>query len=138
MTYSLLGDSANARTSARSALAVDPGQTSALETLAQLDMSERNYTDALVSLKHLAALLPDDARIQVDLGITYGQLGEPAQAVRYLAPQLSAGFPDTRGSLHALLATALRKLGRVEEARQATAEAARLSNEALQSDPSHP
>lgn len=137
-TYSVLGDTAHARNTALSALAVDPGQTSALDTLAHLDMNERNYSDALVRLKHLAKLVPGDTRIQVDLGITYGQLGQSALAVHYLGPALAAGFPDTRGSLHALLATALRKLGRMEEAKRAIAEAARLSNEALQSDNSHP
>ncbi len=137
VTYRLLGDTTHARSTALSALAVDPGQTSALDTLASLDMSERNYSDALIRLKHLAALVPGDTRIQVDLGITYGQLGQSALAVHYLGPPLEAGFPDTRGSLHALLATALRKLGRVEEAKQATAEATRLSNEALQRDSSN-
>jgi Flp pilus assembly protein TadD len=137
VTYWQLGDTAHARNTALSALAVDPGQTSALDTLAHLDMNERNYSDALVRLKHLATLVPGDTRIQVDLGITYGQLGQSALAVHYLGPPLAAGFPDTRGALHALLATALRKLGRVEEAKQATAEAARLSNQALQSDNSN-
>jgi Flp pilus assembly protein TadD len=135
VTYRLLGDAEHARSNALSALAVDPGQTSALETLAQLDMNERNYNDALVRLKRLSALLPDDHRIRVDLGIAYGQLGQQAQLVHYLEPQLKAGFPDPRGTLHALLATALRKLGRLDEARQAAAEAIRLSDQGTGGDP---
>ena len=127
-TYRLLGDMEHARASALSALSLDPGQTPALETLAQLDMNERNYGDALIQLKRLSALLPEDQRIRVDLGITYGQLGHPADAVRYLEPPLKAGFPDPRGTLHALLATALRKVGRLEDAKRAAIEAARLSN----------
>jgi predicted Zn-dependent protease len=136
LTYRLLGDTEHARSYALSALALDPAQTSALETLAQLDMNERNYSDALVRLKRLSALLPEDPRIRVDLGITYGQLGHPAQAVQYLEPQLKAGFPDPRGTLHALLATSFRKLGRLEEAKQAAAEAVRLSNEGGDGDQS--
>lgn len=135
VTYKLLGDTEQARTSALSALALDPGQTPALETLAQLDMNERNYGDALIRLKRLSALLPDDQRIRVDLGITYGQLGHPADAVRNLEPPLKVGFPDPRGTLHALLANALRKVGRLEDAKQAAAEAARLSNEGSDRDP---
>jgi tetratricopeptide (TPR) repeat protein len=133
-TYRLLGDTAQARDAAASALAVDPHQTSALDTLAQLDMNQRNYSAALVRLKRLADLLPEDQRVQVDLGITYGQLGQPGKAVHYLQPQLKAGFPDPRGTLHALLAAALRKLGRLEEAKRAAAEAVRLSNEEIDSD----
>ena len=129
VTYSLLGDLEQARRYALSALALDPRQTSALETLAQLDMSEGNYKEALVRFKRLSVLLPEDPHIQVGLGITYGQLGDPARAAQYLELPLRNGFPDPRGSLHALLATALRKLGHMEEAQQAAAEAVRLSNE---------
>jgi Flp pilus assembly protein TadD len=129
VTYSLLGDLEQARRYALSALALDPRQTSALETLAQLDMSEGNYKEALIRFKRLSVLLPEDPHIQVGLGITYGQLGDPARAAQYLELPLRNGFPDPRGSLHALLATALRKLGRMEEAQQAAAEAVRLSKE---------
>ena len=134
VTYSLLGDSGQARRNALSALALDPRQTSALETLAQLDMRDGNYKGALVRFKRLSVLLPGDQHIQVDLGITYGQLGDPARAKQYLELPLRDGFPDPRGSLHALLATALRKLGHMEEAKQAAAEAVRLSNESSESD----
>jgi predicted Zn-dependent protease len=98
-------------------------------------MSEGNYKGALVRFKRLSVLLPDDQQIQVDLGITYGQLEDPARAAHYLELPLKNGFPDSRGSLHALLATALRKLGRMEEAKQAAAEAVRLSNESGESTP---
>lgn len=131
--YRMLGDSENARTSALSALAVDPSQASALQTLAQVAMGERQYADALVRLKQLAALLPSDAWTQVELGIAYGELGHPDEAVRFLAPRLASGYPDPKGALHAQLAGALRKLGRTQEAGQAAAEAARLANASLES-----
>jgi hypothetical protein len=46
---------------------------------------------------------------------------------------LAAGYPDQKGALHAQLASALRKLGRMDEAGQASAEASRLANASLQS-----
>jgi Flp pilus assembly protein TadD len=65
--------------------------------------------------------------------VAYGQLGQTSEAVRYLEPQLKAGYPDPKGQLHGQLAAALRKLGRAEEARQAAAEASRLANTYLES-----
>jgi tetratricopeptide (TPR) repeat protein len=131
--YRLQGDSTQARTAALSSLAIDPSQTSALQTVVQVDMKERNYAEALIRLKQLAVLLPQDAWAQVELGIAYGQLGHPGEAVHFLGPQLEAGFPDRQGVLHAQLAAALRKLGRGEEAKQAAAEASRLANASLDS-----
>jgi len=131
--YRLVGDPAHARATALSALAVDPRQPSAIQTIAQVDLNERQYAEALVRLKQLAALLPRDAWTQVELGITYGQLGQPGETVHYLEPQLAAGYPDPKGALHAQLANALRKLGRADEARQAAAEASRLANASLES-----
>lgn len=131
--YRMTGDSEHARASALSALAVDPRQASALQTLAQVAMNDRQYAEALERLKQLAALVPKDAWTQVELGIAYGQQGQPAEAVRYLGPQLAAGYPDPKGALHAQLSNALRKLGRADEARQAGAEAARLANASLES-----
>jgi tetratricopeptide (TPR) repeat protein len=131
--YRMLGDPAHARATALSALAVDPSLASALQTIAQVALNERDYAEALVRLKQLAALLPRDAWTQVGLGIAYGQLGQPTEAVRYLGPQLAAGYPDRKGALHAQLASALRKLGRVDEAGQASAEASRLANASLNS-----
>lgn len=130
--YRILGDSEHARSAALSALAVDPSLASALQTVAQVALNERDYAEALVRLKQLAALVPRDAWTQVGLGIAYGQLGQPSEAVHYLGPQLAAGYPDKKGALHAQLASALRKLGRMDEASQASAEASRLANASLQ------
>jgi hypothetical protein len=47
---------------------------------------------------------------------------------------LAAGYPDKKGALHAQLASALRKLGREDEARLASAEAARLAKSSLEGD----
>jgi tetratricopeptide (TPR) repeat protein len=131
--YKMLGDTAKARAAALAALAVNPRLGSALQTLAQMAMSERDYAEALTRLKQLAVLEPRNAWVQVEMGVAYGQLGHPAEAARFLSPQLAAGYPDKKGALHAQLASALRKLGREDEARQAAAEASRLANASLES-----
>ncbi|MGB6688896.1 MAG: tetratricopeptide repeat protein [Terracidiphilus sp.] len=123
-----VGDTAQAQSAARAALAVDPHETSALQTLALTAMSERDYAGALVPLKQLLAISPKDGWTQVQLGVAYGQLGHAEEALHYLEPELSAGYPDPKGSLHAMLASALRKMGRDAEAKKAATEAARLAN----------
>lgn len=126
--YMRIGDAVHARKAALAALAVDRRQPSALQTLALMAMSERNYTEALVRLRQLIGIDPQDAWTQVEMGVAYGQLGHPQDAVHYLEPALAANYPDEKGALHALLASALRKLGREQEAKSAAAEAARLAN----------
>jgi tetratricopeptide (TPR) repeat protein len=132
--YKLAGDTAHARNAAQAALEASPRNRSALITLSQMAMNERDYAEALVRLKQLAVIQPMNGWVQVELGIAYGQLGQPAEAVRRLGPQLASGYPDHKGALHAQLASALRKLGRDDEARKAAAEAARLANLSLASD----
>jgi predicted Zn-dependent protease len=128
----MLGDTEHARSAALAALALSPRLSSALRTLAEMAMNERDYAEALARLKELAVVQPKDAWTQVELGVAYGQLGQPSEAVNRLGPQLAAGYPDAKGALHAQLARALRKLGREDEARQAAQEAARLANSTLQ------
>jgi tetratricopeptide (TPR) repeat protein len=131
-TYMALGDTADARSAALAALALDPRQSSSLQTLAQMSMNDRNYAEAIVQLKRLMMINSKDTWAQVEMGVAYGQLGHPEQAVRYLGPPLAAGYPDDKGGLHALLATALRKLGRETEAKQSAAQAAKLANSSLE------
>ncbi len=126
-------DPARARDAALSSLAINPHQTEAVQTLAEIALYQRNYAEAVVRLKQLAAAQPANAWSKVELGVAYGQLGQPGEAVRYLEPQLKAGYPDPKGQLHGQLAVALRKLGRTEEARQAAEEASRLANVTLES-----
>ncbi len=130
--YERLGDSAHARSAALSALAINPRDAPALRTLVQVALAGRNYAEALIRLKQLAAQQPGNAWTQIGLGIAYEQLGQPAEAVHYLRPQLAAGYPDPKGALHAQLAIALKKLGRTEEAKKAAAEASRLANASLE------
>ncbi len=124
----LAGDGEGARQSAKAALAVDPHRRAALHTLAELAMSDRDYTQAMPYLRQLAAEAPNDRADQVQLGRALAQTGEPAEALKWLQPALAAGYPDEKGALHALEAGALRKLGRDAEADAAAAEARRLSD----------
>jgi tetratricopeptide (TPR) repeat protein len=131
-TYAVLGNTANARTAALSALSADPRQSSALQTLAQMALNDRSYSEALTLLKRLRTVDPKSAWARVQTGVAYGQLDHPEEAVRYLRPELSAGYPDEKGALHAMLAIALRKVGRMAEAEQAAAEASKLANSSLE------
>jgi CHAT domain-containing protein len=67
--------------------------------------------------------LPLEARVRINLGLTFDSLGDPAQAAAELnrALQISVALSDLRGIGKALLnlGPTLRKLGRPELARQA-------------------
>ena len=125
---SAAGDTEAAKQSAQAALAIDPHRPEALRTLAFLAMSNRDYDQALPWLRQLAAESPNDRTVQVELGRALAQTGQSAEALRYLAPALAAGYPDEKGALHALEARVLRELGRDEEAEKASTEARRLSD----------
>jgi len=112
------------------ALAIDPQQDDALRTLAEIEMKQRNYKEAIAPLKQLSVLHPGDPWPRVELGRAYAQLDEPEQALHYLEPELASGYPDQKGGLHAILSRALRQVGREADAKQAAREAARLADAA--------
>lgn len=122
------GDTEAAERDARSALQVDAHRRGALRTLASLQMNERNYAEAVPTLRTLVAEEPGNAMLRVELGVALGQTGNPEEAVGILAPALQAGYPDEKGAFHAVLARALRRLGRTADADKADAEARRLSD----------
>jgi predicted Zn-dependent protease len=128
-----IGDTAQASESAHAALEGDPHETLALRTLARMAMNERNYEEAIVRLRALIASGSADDWTQVQLGVAYGQSGHPEEAVRYLEPELHAGYADKKGALHALLARALRKVGRDLDADAAAAEASKLAQSSMES-----
>jgi len=115
--------------SAKAALSIDPYQFAAMQTLARIAIAQRRYEDALPYLSRLAAHDPRDIAVQVELGMVLAQTGDANEALKHLGPPLEHGYPDEKGSLHALLGTALRKVGRNEEAAQAFAKARTLSDE---------
>jgi len=129
------GEMAQAHQAAQQALDRNPHRARLLRLLAQITMAERDYTGALHYLGSLATLAPDDAWVRVQQATAYAQTSQPENAVNALKPALDAGYPDERGSLHALLAAQLRKLGRDEEAKQASAEAIRLADAFAQMSP---
>ena len=122
------GDPAAAEQSAKAALAIDPHRREALRTLAELEMNNREYDRALPPLRQLVAEAPGDRAAAVELARALAETGEPAEALRILAPALAAGYPDEKGALHALMAHSLRRLGRNDEAVVAETEARRLSD----------
>jgi len=126
--YENLGDLQHAKQAAREALALDPRRLVSVKLLASIAMNERDYPTALENLGELLKNNPNDAWARVQTGIAYAQTGQPQAAVQNLQPALAAGYPDERGALHAMLASVLRKLGREQEAQNAAAESARLSN----------
>jgi predicted Zn-dependent protease len=132
------GDADGARQSAQAALAIDPHRREALRTLAFLSMSTRDYDQALPWLRQIAAESPGDRSAQVELGRALAQTGNGAEALKYLAPALAAGYPDEKGALHALEARVLRQLGRDQEAARASAEARRLSDAFQARNKNHP
>jgi Flp pilus assembly protein TadD len=98
-----------------------------METLARVAMTQRNNADAIPYLQKIVAHDPGDVSAQVELGTVLAQTGNAADGVQHLLPALVAGYPDEKGSLHATLGAALRKLGRDAEATQAFAQARALS-----------
>ncbi len=118
-----------ARASAQSALKLDPHRLPAMQTLAKIAMDERDYTSALPYLRQLLSHDPNDLTTRVQLGTACAQTGALAEALQNLAPALAKGYPDEKGSLHSLLGTVLRKMGRTSEANQAFAQARELSDD---------
>jgi len=126
--YLASGDMGSAKQAADDALALDQHRMLALRLLVVVNMSERDYLEALMALKRMLAMDPGNAWVRAQMGTAYAQSGRPEEAVGYLKPLLDAGYPDEKGALHAMMAGALRKLGREDEANNAAAEAARLAN----------
>ncbi len=120
-------DTDAAEASARAALAIDPHQNSALHTLSAIALNNRDYESAVPWLRELAAQDPRDLAIQVQLARALAQTGHANEALPVLQAALRAGYPDSNGATHTLLASVLRKLGRDQEAAKAEAEARRLS-----------
>jgi tetratricopeptide (TPR) repeat protein len=116
-----------ARQSARAALKIDPQRISAKRTLASIAMQERNYAAAIPDLRDIVARDPRDMTMRVELGKACAQTGALEQAWKNLSPALESGYPDEKGSLHYLLGTVLKKMGRAAEADRAFAAASQLS-----------
>lgn len=122
------GDVDGARDAAKAALVLDPHRREAMRILAMIAMDDRDYAGALPILRQLSLEAPADLSVQVELGRALALTGDAEGGLKYLAPALTEGYPDEKGSLHALEARVLRQLGREEEAAKASAEARRRSD----------
>jgi tetratricopeptide (TPR) repeat protein len=116
-----------ARQNAQAALKIDAHRLAAKRTMAKIAMQERDYATALPYLHDLADRNPQDVTVRVELAKACAQNGAVDEALRNLAPALAQGYPDEKGSLHYLLGTFLKELGRTAEADQAFAAATQLS-----------
>jgi tetratricopeptide (TPR) repeat protein len=116
-----------ARQTAQAALKIDPQRTGPKRTLAKIAMEERDYSTALPYLRELVARDPRDESTRIELGKACAQTGAMDEALKNLAPVLAHGYPDEKGSLHYLLGSVLKKMGRDAEADKAFAAATQLS-----------
>jgi tetratricopeptide (TPR) repeat protein len=116
-----------ARQNAQAALKIDPQRLPPKRMLAKIAMQERDYAKALPYLQELAARDPQDLTMRIELAKACAQTGASDEALQNLAPALANGYPDEKGSLHYLLGTVLKKMGRAAEADKAFATATQLS-----------
>jgi len=123
------GQNDEAHKTAVAALSIDPQRVSAKRTLARLLMQERDYAAALPYLRDITSQDARDIASRIELGTASAQTGDYDEAVQNLAPLLEKGYPDQKGTLHYLLGTALRKLGRKQEAEAAFSAARQLSDQ---------
>jgi tetratricopeptide (TPR) repeat protein len=124
----LAGDTAAARNSARKALDLDPLRGAAMRVIAEAAMQERDYSAAIPALERLLAIHENDIAAQVLLGTAYARTRSADRAAHYLQAALDQGYPDERGTVHYVLGTALRQLGRDEEATRLFQRAQALSD----------
>lgn len=121
------GQADAARQTAQAAIKIDPQRMAAKSTLAKIAMQERDYSAAMPYLRELVDRDPQNESIRIELGKACAQSGAFEEAWKDLAPALAHGYPDEKGSLHYLLGSVLKNMGRRDEADKAFAAATRLS-----------
>jgi tetratricopeptide (TPR) repeat protein len=122
----MAGDTAGARASASRALELDPHRITAMRTFAEAAIQERDYSAAIPVLEKLLTTHRDIAA-QVLLGTAYAKTGPADRSVHLLETALGHGYPDERGTVHYVLGTAMRQLGRDQEAARLFKKAQTLS-----------
>lgn len=122
------GQADAARDTAQAAIKIDPQRMAPKSTLAKIAMQERDYSAALPYLRELVARNPHDVSKRIELAKACAQTGALDEAWNNLAPALAGGYPDEKGSLHYLLGSVLKKMGRATEAEQAFSAATELSD----------
>jgi tetratricopeptide (TPR) repeat protein len=121
------GQLEGAKQSAQTALTFEAKCPPAKRILAKIAMQERDYAAALPYLRELVAHDPRELTTRVDLGTACAQTGALEEALANLGPALQNGYPDEKGSLHYLLGTVLRRMGKSREAERAFQAARELS-----------
>ena len=117
-----------AKHSAQEAVRLEEKCIPAKRTLAKIAMQERDYPAALSYLRELAAHAPHEMITRVELATACAQTGALEEALANLLPALQQGYPDEKGSLHYLLGTVLRRMGKGAEAQHAFDTARELSD----------
>jgi tetratricopeptide (TPR) repeat protein len=117
-----------AKESAEKALNIQAKCLPAKRVLAKVAMQERDYAVALPYLRELVANDPRDVSARIELGTACAQTGCLEEALANLDPALQQGYPDEKGSLHYLLGTVLKRLGKATEAQEAFQTAQELSD----------
>ena len=121
------GQLEGAKESAQTALTFEAKCPPAKRILAKIAMQGRDYAAALPYLRELVAHDPRELTTRVDLGTACAQTGALEEALANLGPALQNGYPDEKGSLHYLLGTVLRRMGKSREAERAFQTARELS-----------
>jgi tetratricopeptide (TPR) repeat protein len=112
----------------RQTLALNPNAKQAAFELANIAVRRHADAEAIPLLKQYLAVQSDALAARADLGRAYSHLGRYAEAVPEL---MQAAASDERGDVHYELFTALKKLGRNEEAQAALKESLTLKQAQL-------
>lgn len=110
-------------------LRLNPRSGQATFELANIAVRRHQDAEAIPLLKSYLAFQPDAAAARADLGRAYLHLGDYQSAVEELTKGAGA---DERGDVHFQLATALRKLGRAQEADAALRKSTELRDAQLE------
>jgi tetratricopeptide (TPR) repeat protein len=77
---------------------VEPNDSSALKSVARLHFRQQNYADAAKYFQRAATLIPEDAGLQNDLGLTLSKLGQSETAIEHLSKALELSPGNSRYS----------------------------------------
>ncbi|HEY1950451.1 MAG TPA: tetratricopeptide repeat protein [Bryobacteraceae bacterium] len=127
-TYWEMGNYGTASTYLHQALTLNPNAKQAVFELANIAVRRHADAEAIPLLKQYLAAQPDALAARADLGRAYFHLGRYEEAVPEL---MKAAASDERGDIHYQLFSALKKLGRNEEAAVALKESYALKQAQL-------
>jgi tetratricopeptide (TPR) repeat protein len=127
-TYWEMGNYEQASSYLHQTLALNPNAKQAVFELANIAVRRHSDSEAIPLLKQYLAAQPDALAARADLGRAYLHLGRYEDAVPEL---IKASASDERGEIHYELFTALKKLGRNEEAQAALKESSALKQAQL-------